>query len=79
MVKTQNHRNSIGQWLAVGGSWRLAWVGGWRLVGWRLALKAVLNKKKLGLLRTALPSHEPHPIPAPVPPPLEGLRGDTPG
>ena len=29
MGKTQNHRNSIEQRLAVGGGWRLAAVGGW--------------------------------------------------
>ena len=40
MSKTQNHRNSIQQWLAVD--------GGWRLVGrWRLAVRrAVLKGKK---------------------------------
>ena len=62
MGKTQNHRNRIEQWLAVG-SWQLVAVGGWRLeVGgpWGLSLRAALNKKKMGLLRTA----------------LEGIRGD---
>ena len=42
--KTQNHRNSIEQWLAVGGGWRLAAVGGWRLVavgGWRLVVLGI--------------------------------------
>ena len=53
MVKTwarHEHRNSIEQWLAVGGRWRLVAVGGgWRLVavgswqlvavgGWRLGI-----------------------------------------
>ena len=28
--KAPNHRNSIEQWLAVGGGWRLAVGGGWR-------------------------------------------------
>ena len=39
MGKTQDHKNSIEQWLAVGGWWRLAVGGGWRLAagdGWRL-------------------------------------------
>ena len=38
MGKTQNHRNSIEQYLAVDGNWRLADGGGWRLAvggGWR--------------------------------------------
>ena len=39
--KTQNHRNSVEQWLAVGGGWQLA-VGGW----WSLG--AMLNKKNFG-------------------------------
>ena len=43
MGKTENRRNGVEQWLAVGGGWRLA-VGGW----WSLG--AVLNEK-----RTALP------------------------
>ena len=37
MDKTQDHRNGVGQWVAVGGGWRLAAVGGWRLAvvgGW---------------------------------------------
>ena len=35
--ETQDHRNGIEQWLAVGGGWRLAVGGGWRLAvgGWR--------------------------------------------
>ena len=47
MGKTQDHRNHIERWLAVGGWWRLA-VGGWRSMG------AVLNKKKWGFLGTPL-------------------------
>ena len=46
MDKTQNHRRTIEQWLAVGGGWRLVAVGGWWFLG------AVLNKKDF--LRTAL-------------------------
>ena len=44
-----------GWWLvAVGGGWRLAVGGWWRLaVGGWWSLGAVLNKKKLGFLRTA--------------------------
>ena len=41
MGRTQDHRNNIKQWLAVGGGWQLAAVGGWRLVvvgSWRLAV-----------------------------------------
>ena len=44
----QNHRNSIEQWLAAGGGWRLAVGGGCQLaVGgpWGLSLRAVLSKK----------------------------------
>ena len=36
--KTQDHRNGVEQWLAVGGWWRLVAVGGWRSAvggGWR--------------------------------------------
>ena len=61
-----------GWWLVIGGWWRLVVVGGWsrwRLAvggSWRLAvggplgrsLRAVLNKKKPGSLRTALPQSE---------------------
>ena len=32
MGKTQDHRNSVEQWLAVGGGWLLVVGGGWRLV-----------------------------------------------
>ena len=51
---------AVGSWrLAVGGGSRLVAVGGgWRLaVGgpWGLSLRAVLSKKKIGFLRTALP------------------------
>ena len=51
-------RLAVGSWqLAVGGGWRLAVGGSWRLaVGGPLgrSLRAVLNKKKTGPLRTAL-------------------------
>ena len=54
MGKTQNHRNSIKQWLAVGGGW----VGGWlRLaVGgpWGLSSRAVPKKNSLGFFRIPL-------------------------
>ena len=33
MGKTQNHRQSTEQWLAVDGGWRWLAVGGWRLGG----------------------------------------------
>ena len=41
MGKTQNHRNIIEQWLAVGGWWFVAVGGGWRLAisgWWQLAV-----------------------------------------
>ena len=52
---------AIGSWsrLAVGGGWQLAVGGGWRLaVGGPFgpSLRAVLSKKKMGSLRTALKS-----------------------
>ena len=59
MRKTQNHRNVIEQWLAVGGGWRWA-VGGWWLLAVgvsrfvAVSLRAVLNKKRGVFLRTVL-------------------------
>ena len=44
MGKTQDHRNSIEQWLAVGG-WRLAVGGCWSLGA---VLKGVLTKQNWG-------------------------------
>ena len=52
-------RLAVGGWwlVAVGGGWRLAVGGSWRLaVGgpWGLSLRAVLNKKKNGVLKSSL-------------------------
>ena len=44
MGKTQDHRNSVEQFLAVGGGWRLVVLGG-------LSLRAVLGTKKTGVLK----------------------------
>ena len=64
MVKTWTRHNTTeivlnnGWRLAVGGCWRLVAVGGWRLaaVGGWWSLGAVLTKKKLAFLSTALRS-----------------------
>ena len=78
MDKTQDHRNSIEQLLAVGGGWRLAVGGGWwRLAvgGWRLVVLGdcpeglSLTKTKLWFLRTALA-----PLWRPCPTPSYGVR-----
>ena len=79
MGKTQNHRSSIEQWLAVGGGWRLVAVGGWWLVAvgdwWRLvvggprglSLRAVLNQKI-----QRVPKDSPGRWSRPVMPPVSG-------
>ena len=70
MGKTQDHRNSMEQWLAVAGGWRLA-VGGWRLavVGGSQgqSLRAVLNIRNniTGLLKDH-PANPPPPAPMPL-------------
>ena len=49
MGKTQDHRNGIEQWLAVGSGWRLAAVGGWQLaVGGWWSLRGVRKQKRIG-------------------------------